>query len=485
MTERTFSAILADRARAAPDAPLVIDSEGALTAAELDAAATAFAHALLDLGVGRDDTVAVCLPNGRDYVIACCGIWRAGATPQPMPTGLTASERAELEVVSAPVAAVGRRPVSPHIAWLPSARIESRGGAVPDAAASCWKAVATSGSTGRPKIVRAAAPASLDLSRPVASFLPRAGTQIVAGPLWHSAVFTYAFRGLLTGHRLVVLDRFEAARWVDRVEEHAVTWGLLVPTMMARLLRLPDTLRAPSRVTSLERVLHLGAPCAPALKRRFMQWLGPERVDEVYAGSESNGLTFIGGTEWMQRPGSVGRPVGGTEVRIRDESGAALAPGEAGAVWMRRGTSAAYAYLGALSRRDDEGWDTLGDVGYLDADGYLYLVDRADDLINRGGEKIAPAVVEAALESLPGVDEAVAFGVPDDDLGEVVHAAVRLTVSARIDRIEAQIRARLGARAPVALHPTTADLRNEAGKTRRSELAARFAPTGERPPVTR
>jgi len=474
VTERTFSAILAERARADRGEPIVLDAQGVLTVGELDAAATAFAWELIDRGVGRDDTVAVSLPNGRDFVIACFGIWRAGATPQPLSTSLTAAERADLDAVARPAAAVGERPASADVAWLSGVRVAPREGALPDVAASCWKAPATSGSTGRPKIVRAAAPATLDPSRPVAAFLPRVATQIVAGPLWHSAVFTYAFRGLLTGHRLVILDRFDARAWIDAVEAHRATWGLLVPAMMARLLRLPAEARSAERVASIESVLHMGAPCAPALKRAFLDWLGPERVDEVYAGSESNGLTRITGTEWFERPGSVGRPIGGTEIRIRDDGGDDLPAGETGLVWMRRGATAAYSYLGASSRRDEAGWDTLGDVGHRDTDGYLFLHDRADDLINRGGDKIAPATVEAVLEEHPAVEEAVAFGVPDDDLGQVVHAAVRLTDPAASASVMAHAGAHLGRRAPVALHVSSTPLRNDAGKVRRAALAERF-----------
>lgn len=477
MTTRTFSAILAERARSDPDEPLVVDGAGTMTAGELDAAASALAHELLGRGVRRDDLVAVSLPNGRDFVVACFGIWRAGATPQPLSTALTVSERGALEEIAVPALAIGCRPSSPDVKWLPDVRVAPREGGLPDIAASCWKAPATSGSTGRPKIVRAAAGALLDPSRPVASFLPRAATQIVAGPLWHSAVFTYAFRGMLTGHRLVILDRFDPERWLDAVDRHHGTWGLLVPAMMARLLRLPAEVRGPERLASIQSVLHMGAPCAPTLKRAFLDWLGPDRVDEVYAGSESNGLTRITGTEWLERPGSVGRPIGGTEIRIRAADGADVAVGRSGLVWMRRGDTAAYSYLGAPSRRDDEGWDTLGDIGHLDRDGYLFLHDRADDLINRGGDKIAPATVEAVLEGHTAVEEAVVFGVADDDLGQVVHAVVRLTDPAASASVMAHAREGLGTRAPVALHVVAEPLRNDAGKVRRSALANRYAPS--------
>lgn len=475
MTARTFSALLAERAAHEPDAPIVTDDEGVMTAAELDAAATTLAHELLDRGVRRDDTVAVSLPSGRDVVTACFGIWRAGATPQPIAADLPVAQRRHLERIAPPAAAVGARPATTGIPWLPDVRVAPRAGDLPDAAAACWKALATSGSTGTPKIVRAAAPATLDPAREVAAFLPRTATQIVAGPLWHSAVFTYAFRGLLTGHRLVVLDRFDAERWIDAVEGEGVTWGLLVPTMMARLLRVDPARRGSERISRIDRVLHMGAPCAPALKRAFLEWLGPERVDEVYAGSESNGLTHITGTDWLQRPGSVGRPIGGTVLSIRDDDGAEVPTGERGTIWMRRGDVAAYSYDGAPSRRDEEGWDTLGDLGHVDADGFLFLHDRADDVIRRGAETIDPATVEAALHAHPDVMEAVAFGVADDDLGQCVHAAVHLADAGALGDVAAVARQRLGRHAPVALHVSPTPLRNEAGKVRRSSLAERFA----------
>ncbi|MDQ1135534.1 bile acid-coenzyme A ligase [Microbacterium sp. SORGH_AS 1204] len=476
MTERTFSALLAERATQAPDAPIVTDREGVMTASELDAAATAFAHELLAHGVKRDDTVVVSLPNGRDVVTACFGIWRAGATPQPIAADLPIAQRQHLERIAPPAAAVGTRPASTGVPWLPDVRVAARAGHLPDAAAACWKALATSGSTGRPKIVRAAAPATLDPSRPVAAFLPRSATQIVSGPLWHSAVFTYAFRGLLTGHRLVILDRFDAERWIDTVEKEGVTWGLLVPTMMARLLRVDPERRGSERISRIDRVLHMGAPCTPEVKRAFLEWLGPERVDEVYAGSESNGLTHITGTQWLERPGSVGRPIGGTVISIRDARGTEVPTGERGSIWMRRGDVAAYSYAGAPSRRDEEGWDTLGDLGHVDADGFLFLHDRADDVIRRGAETIDPAAVEAALCSHPGVIEAVAFGVADDDLGQCVHAAVHLADPGALSAVADVARERLGRHAPVALHVSPTPLRNEAGKVRRSSLAERFGP---------
>ncbi|MFD7025615.1 AMP-binding protein, partial [Promicromonospora sukumoe] len=392
------------------------DGDALLTAAGLDAAGDRYARELLRRGVRRDDLVTVALPNGLEMLAACVGVWRAGATPQPVSRGLTPGERAAVVAAARPAAVIGFEadgvPSLPDGFGLRGPGPVSRADdpPLPDAWARSWKAPTSSGSTGRPKVVLSTAPARMDPERPVAEFLPLGATQLVAGPLTHSATFTYAFRGLLTGHRLVILPRFEERAVLDAIERHGVTWALLVPTMLHRLLRLPAAERDPARVRTLETVLHLGSPCAPALKRAVLDWLGPERVVEVYAGSESNGLTMIRGDEWLRRPGSVGRPVGGTRVRVLRDDGSEAAPGETGQVWLHRGPDPAYRYLGAAGRRRADGWDTLGDLGRLDADGWLWVTDRADDVIVRGGEKVYPVEVERVLEEHPAVRGALAFG---------------------------------------------------------------------------
>jgi bile acid-coenzyme A ligase len=474
---RSISSIIADRAAAAPDDVVVVDDSGALTAADLEESATALACLLRERGVAQDDLVTVSLPNSRDFVVACAAIWKAGATPQPLGTALTDRERAEVEAVARPTAAIGRPPQSARIAWFPTVAAPPSTTPLPDLAAASWKAPTTSGSTGQPKVVKSTAPALLDPSRAVADFLPLSATQLVSGPLTHSATFTYAFRGLLTGHRLVVLPRFEERAWLDAVQRHRVTWALLVPTMMHRLLRVPADERNATDLSSIESLLHMGAPCGVRLKRAFLEWIGPERVIEVYAGSESNGLTMIRGDAWLQHPGSVGAPIGGTEIEIRRPGSGRCAPGEVGEVWMRRGAHAAYEYIGAPSRRDAAGWDTLGDLGTVDREGYLYLRERSDDVINRGGEKIYPASVEAVLEQHPAARTVVAFGVADEDLGQRVEAVIDVGESTVSEaELSKWARERLGVRAPASIRIVRHPVRDDAGKASRRAWARMSAP---------
>lgn len=472
----------ADPGRVVAVAPTAA-GERRLTAGMLDAASNRYARRLLEHGVRRDDLVTVSLPNDLDMIVVCAAVWKAGATPQPVSLGLTPSERADVVAVARPAAVVGFEAdgvpslVAGDVlgepgrdpAWLDGVDT----GPLPDTFARSWKAPTSSGSTGRPKVVLATAPALLDPERPVAQFLPLRATQLVSGPLTHSATFTYAFRGLLTGHTLVVLPRFEERAALAAIERYGVTWALLVPTMLHRLLRLPRAERDPARVRTLETVLHLGSPCAPALKRAVLDWLGPERVVEVYAGSESNGLTLIRGDEWLARPGSVGRPIAGTEVRVLRADGSTAAPGETGQVWLRRGTGPAYRYLGAPGRRRPDGWDTLGDLGYLDAEGWLWLVERADDVIVRGGEKVYPVEIERVLEEHPAVRGALAFGVPDAELGQRVEAVADVA-GARVtgEELRAFAAARLDAvRRPARVEVVRRPVRDDAGKARRTDRA--------------
>ncbi|WP_162893166.1 class I adenylate-forming enzyme family protein [Microbacterium halotolerans] len=470
---QSISSIITDLARTDPCRVVVVDPAGELTARALDDASTRLAHAFRARGVDQDDLVMVSLPNGGDFVIACAAIWKAGATPQPVSTALTAAERTALERLSKPSASIGSPPLTPGIAWFGSVDAPPTGLVLPDLAATSWKAATTSGSTGTPKVVRSTAAALLDPTQPVAPFLPLRATQLVSGPMTHSATFTYAFRGLLTGHRLVILHRFDERAWLDAVEEHRITWALVVPTMMHRLLRLPPEERRRDRLRSVESLLHMGAPCAADLKRAFLDWVGAARVVEVYAGSESNGLTMIRGDEWLAHEGSVGRPIGGTEVQIRSAAGEA-ATGKIGVVWMRRGPHPSYEYIGAESRRDDAGWDTLGDLGHVDDAGYLYLHDREDDVINRGGEKIYPVAVEQVLESHPDVRSAVAFGIRDGVLGQTVAAVVDVgEAMVGVDDVAAWVRPRLGHRAPSSIEIVHEPIRNDAGKTSRHAWALR------------
>lgn len=476
MARQSFTRVIGDRARRDPDEVVVISDheDRVLSAGELDAHSNRLAREYLAKGVRRDDLVAISMSTGVGFVLACVAAWKAGATPHPVSPQLPAAERAELELIGRPALAVGAAPVDRAIPWLPTGFASDQPDtAPPETWPRCWKAPTSSGSTGRPKIVRAQAPALIDPDQPVAAFLPRRAVQLVTAPLWHSASFTYAFRGLLTGHRLVLTAGFDEHRFVDLVNRYQVSWALLSPSSIHRLVRLPD--RPP--LDSLASVLHLGAPCAPDDKRALIDWLGADKVIEVYAGSESNGLTMITGRAWLRKPGSVGTPIGGTEIRILRSDGSQARAGEPGQVWLRRGSAPAYSYLGAPSKRTEDGWDTLGDIGFLDADGDLTIIDRAADIIFRDGTAVYPSRVEHALESHPGVRGAVVYGHLLEGAQSVAAVVDIGDATVETASVHEHVRTRLApAEVPATIHLTRSLLRNDAGKVRRSTFRTHQAP---------
>lgn len=459
-----------------PAAPAVDDGVVRLTRGELLSASRRLARLLIARGVRQGDLVCLRGGNTSAFVVAACAIWRAGGTPQPLSPRLPLDEQRAVIALADPRVVLGADPAEfPGRTVLPidptaEEHADDYGdGPLPPLAAPSWKAPTSSGSTGQPKLVLATAPARVDPDRQVAPFLPLAARQLVVGPLTHSAPFTYAMRGLMTGHALVLLPWFDPQAVLDAIGAHRITWVLLVPTMLHRILRLPPEQIAEADLSSLQQVVHIGAQIDPVLKRRWLDLLGAERLTEVYAGSESNGLTVIRGDEWLQHPGSVGRPASGTEVRIVRPDGSVADVDEVGRVQLRRTAGAAYRYLGAPTPAAGE-WDTLGDDGSLDADGYLYLTDRGGDRITRAGTSLYPVEVERVLEAHPTVRSAVAVGVPDEDLGERIHAVADID-DAEIDsdRLLAWVRARLDPeKRPDTLQLVREPLRDDAGKVRRS-----------------
>ncbi|MBZ5733673.1 AMP-binding protein [Nocardioides sp. TRM66260-LWL] len=428
---RAFSRL----AQLAPDAVAVRCGDEVLTRAGLERHASALASRWVREGLEPDDVVAVALPNGVPFVVACVAAWKAGACVQPA--------RPDRPVPGRPALVVG-----------PSTSLEAEPGAPPpDLAAAHWKVSPTSGSTGEPRLVWAPAPARIDPERCVPEFMPPTGVQLVAGPLGHAAPFTYAMRGLMSGHELVLLPAFEPDAWLAAAESHAVTWALVTPSMMRAVLPALSSPPVPA-LPALERVVHLGARCPEPVKRAWLDWLGPERVWEVYAGTEAYGLTLVGGREWLEHPGTVGRGIAGTRLRIERADGTQAPTGEVGLVMMRRS--------------DDMPWRTQGDLGRLDADGRLHLADRAADVVRLGDRDVHPADVEEVLEAHPRVRAAVVVG-RDGVLTAVVQPIAPDAVA--LDGPDGLLawceRLPLGLR-PAAVVLTDEDLRDELGKARRS-----------------
>jgi bile acid-coenzyme A ligase len=293
----------------------------------------------------------------------------------------------------------------------------------------------------------------------------------------HNAPFVTMIAALLLGNHVVVMPRFDAASTLQLVEQHGIDWLYLVPTMMLRIWRLPEQERLAYDLSSLRIAFHMAAPCARWLKKEWIGWLGPEKVLELYGGTELQAMTIITGTEWLDHEGSVGRAVLG-EIECRGPDGARLPPGVVGELWMRRGgpgVAIPYRYVGASAKAAGENWESLGDMGYLDEDGYVYITDRDADMVLVGGTNVYPAEIEAALDEHPAVRSSCVIGLPDEDLGSVPHALVELAAGSVVtdDELLAHVRSRLEPiKVPRSVERVDVPLRDEAGKVRRSALRA-------------
>lgn len=459
------------------DADAIRYGDDAVSWRELDRGSDARAAQLIAAGVEPNDMVAISLHNGIAHHEWAFAAWKAGATPCVLPAKLPGTELHDIIGLASPRVLV--RASGTPIAGVTEI---TAGSSVPvdfdppprDRIAGNWKAIASGGSTGRPKLIVDHGPprytTKIDaLIRMVG--LPAGGVMLNPGPLYHNAPFLFASLGLLSGTRIVGLERFDAEECLRLIERERVEWTFMVPTMMHRIWSLGADVRARYDLSSLKAIVHMAAACPVWLKHAWIDWLGPERVLEGYAGTESPG-TMITGGEWLLRPGSVGRVPPGT-ITVRDTEGRECATGEVGEIFFPPGSTERFHYVGAQPRLDANGRMSLGDMGHVDAGGYLFLADRRSDLILRGGANVYPAEVEAALSEHPGIAEAVVIGLPCADLGQRVHAVIEGVdrEAPDLESVDVFLRTRLsGYKCPESYEVASENLRDDAGKVRRGAL---------------
>jgi fatty-acyl-CoA synthase len=443
-------------ARNDPDLPAIVmaGSGETVTYGELEARSNRFAHLLRSRGLGTGDHVAILMENNRAYLEVAWAAQRAGlyytAINSHLRTGevqyilddcgaraLVASEAmagavegldlSKLDVrVSAAGPLDGFEPYEHLLAGQPDTPLadESEG----------REMLYSSGTTGRPKGVRKLLP-DTPLGDPSAAPVQIAQGQLMNGigpgtvylcpaPLYHAAPLVTSMSMHRLGAAVVVMERFDPARCLEAIERYLVTNAQFVPTMFVRMLRLPEEERERWDVSSLRHVTHAAAPCPVPVKRQMLDWWGPI-IHEYYAGTEDIGNTFISPEEWLAHPGSVGRSA--AEIHIVDDDGNELPPGRPGLVYFHGGRPFEYhndpGKTAAMT--NEKGWRTLGDIGYLDDDGYLYLTDRVAHMIISGGVNIYPQEAENVLASHPAVVDVAVIGVPDDEMGEAVKAVVQ------------------------------------------------------------
>ena len=333
----------------------------------------------------------------------------------------------------------------------------------------------TSGTTGLPKGIRrqpatpAQAQRALQRSRFCYGYEPGMRA-LLSAPMYHSAPNSFAVNAAQADDALMVLEpRFDPERTLQLIEQHRITHAYLVPTMYVRLLKLPEAVKRRHDLSSMRFVSSTGSPCAPDVKQAMIDWWGPV-FHESYGSSELGYMTRVDSVEAQARPGTAGRALEGVDLAILDDAGAPLPPGQRGMIYARQHDAVDFTYVGNEAARramERDGFLTMGDVGYLDDDGYLFIVDRAADMVISGGVNIYPVEIEKVLLAMPGVDDCAVFGIPHDEFGEALAAAVQRRPGSGVteDEVKAFVRERLaGYKTPAVVTFHDALPREETGK---------------------
>lgn len=524
MSTLSLTQTSADRRDAPAAAIHCADRRRAL--AEIHERAARAAAGLEALGVRPGDTIAVYLRNDFPHLEAALAAGLLGAYVVPVNWHYSVEEArylfedsgAKALVIHADLLAGVREAVPPGVTTLvveTPAEVLAAYGVDPalgrvrpgDVAWDDWLAgfeplpprpvaspgsmIYTSGTTGRPKGVRRAPPtpeqaaAAAELTRVLFGIGPwedRPHEMVLAipGPLYHSAPNGWAMRFLQAGANLVLRPRFDAEQLLADIERFGVTHLLAVPTMFVRLLKLPEALRRKYDLSSLRFVMHGAAPCPPDIKRQMIAWWGPV-IWEHYGNTEAGALTLCNSEEWLAHPGTVGKVLPDCELRLLGEDGREVPPGQAGEIVAWRRAYADFTYHGDDEKRRKAekapGLISLGDVGRLDADGFLYLCGRASDMVISGGVNIYPAEIEAELQNMPGVADCAVFGIPDEEFGEQLCAVIQpepgQTLTA--DAVRSFLRARLaGFKTPRRIEFRAELPREDSGKIFKRKLRAPY-----------
>ena len=450
-------------------------SERTVSWRELEQHSNQLARVFAAHGLGVGDPVAVCLKNSVEHLVAGFAGWKVGAVVVPIRWDLPDWERDRLLAVLRPGLIVdgGAGPLFEECAR------ESTDPPPPVVSPQGW-GVCSSGSTGTPKVIVQKAPALYDpttaaTSSVVAWYGPMQPVQRVLcpAPIYHTNGFT-AFRVLLHGDPIVLLERFRAELALDVVERHRITGFIAATPMLQRMAQIPDI---EDRDLSSLSWVQQGAAHLPAwLGHRWIDLVGAERFYLSYGSSEQIGLVVCRGDEWLARPGTVGTGMNGTEIRIVGPDGGALLPGEVGGIFLRSPTGPQAMYVGddvTPMEETADGFHSVGDLGRLDEDGYLYMVDRRVDMIVTGAANVYPAEVEAALSEHPGIADVVVVGLRDPEWGRRVHAIVQPTGPLEAASVIAYAKDRLAPyKAPKSVEFVESIPRTEATKFNRAALVA-------------
>jgi long-chain acyl-CoA synthetase len=438
---------------------------------ELFGVALRASRGLAGLGVGAGDRVALLLRNSLEFLQASIATVPLGASAVPINwhwrgeeiAHVLSDSRAKVLVMHADLwpaiegrvpegvtlVSVGEGEVPGAIGWEPWIAGLEPWLEAPEAAP--MSIIYTSGTTGKPKgVVRASSSeAKREETRAMLAEVFQLGEgerTVIPAPMYHTAPNVYALACALLGMDMTIMERFDAEEFLRIVQERRVSVVQMVPTMFVRLLALPREVRESYDVSSLRWIVHAAAPCPPAVKREMIEWLGPI-VAEYYGGTETGPVTYCTSEEWLSHPGTVGRPLANARVRVLGEDGAELGSGESGEVYVWLDAFPDFTYEGDEEKRrsiERDGLVSVGDIGYLDEDGFLYLNDRRSYMVISGGVNIYPAEIEACLLGLDGVRDCAVFGIPDEEFGEALAAHVELDEGAALAEEDVRAHVRTG-----------------------------------------
>ena len=455
-------------------------SERAIPWSELDARSTQIARGLAARGLGEGDRLGIKLHNCPEHIFTTFAGWKLGAVVVPVRWDLPDWELERVRAVLDP-----KLMVEPDDADLLDGSRSASTDPLPEVTPPHASGILSSGSTGTPKVILRRMPGVYNPEGSPNALLEAYGPLsepqlvLVPAPLYHNNGFMHT-ANLLAGDRLLLVQRFNAARLLDAIERHRVTGFVATTIMLQRIAREPDV--GGHDLSSIEWVMHGAAPLPDWLARCWLDLVGPTHFFVCYGSSEGAGATFARGDEYLDHPGTVGRGAIGTELRIVGDDGTELPMGEIGGIYMRQPQGVLSEYVGDVTpiATTDDGFATVGDLGYVDADGYLYLADRRVDMIVTGGANVFPAEVESALSEHPGVADVVVIGLADEEWGRRVHAIVQPVEPAAPvppDELVAWCRARLSPyKVPKSIELADVIPRSEAGKVNRAVLVAERDP---------
>lgn len=428
MTDVSIARRILDLAERQPDRTVLRHlgpdgGETAFTWRDLERRSARLAGALAARGLGLGDRLGLALRNSPQFTLSALAAWRLGAVPVPVRWDVPDWELGRLREVIEPKVHLR----ADDLGWIDAAA-DLDPPELPDAVSPYINGICSSGSTGTPKVILSERPGLFDprYGAPIMDMwapVPRPQRVLVLAPMYHANGFSTLF-SLLAGDELVVMGGFDAARVADAVERYGISTFTATPTMLQRIADLPGI--DGRDLSSLRFVLQGAAPMPPSLVHRWAGLIGAERLVMAYGMTEGLGITALRGDEWMTHQGSVGRGLRNTELRILDAAGAPVPDGETGEIYLRSPAYHGYRYVGGAPRLKgtEDGFQTAGDMGYLDGEGYLYLIDRRVDMIVTGGANVFPAEVEAALIDHPAIADVVVIGLRDAEWGRRVHAVI-------------------------------------------------------------